>query len=85
MIRCYQPTTKKKDINARPFKKLITYIFSSSFFSLKLKNKKKEKMSSIFIGRLPLYNFDDRDLEGLFDKFGKITDIKMKRGLNFGK
>ncbi|KAG0807576.1 hypothetical protein G6F29_007327 [Rhizopus arrhizus] len=37
---------------------------------------------SLFIGRLPS-DFEKRELEELFDKFGKIIDCKVKRGSKF--
>ncbi|KAI9267127.1 hypothetical protein EDC94DRAFT_602359 [Helicostylum pulchrum] len=41
-------------------------------------------MASLFIGRLPRDDFDDRDLEELFYGFGKITNCKVKQGTRFG-
>lgn len=41
-------------------------------------------MSGLFVSRLPRYDFDERDLEDLFDKFGKITECNMKHGARFG-
>ncbi|KAI9361733.1 hypothetical protein BD770DRAFT_382578 [Pilaira anomala] len=41
-------------------------------------------MSALFVSRLPRYDFDERDLEDLFDKFGKITECNMKHGARFG-
>lgn len=40
---------------------------------------------SLFVGRLPVRNFDDRDLEDIFYKYGKIIKCKLKRGSRFGK
>jgi RNA recognition motif-containing protein len=40
---------------------------------------------SLFVGRLPTSNFDDRDLEDIFYKYGKIIKCQLKRGSRFGK
>ncbi|KAI8641815.1 hypothetical protein BD408DRAFT_443957 [Parasitella parasitica] len=37
----------------------------------------------LFVGRLPTYNFDDRDLEDIFYKYGRITNCQLKRGSRF--
>lgn len=38
---------------------------------------------SLFVGRLPS-DFDNRELEELFEKHGKILECKVKRGSKFG-
>lgn len=40
---------------------------------------------SLFVGRLPTHNFDDRDLEDIFYKYGRIINCQLKRGTRFGK
>ncbi|KAG2235148.1 hypothetical protein INT48_006529 [Thamnidium elegans] len=41
-------------------------------------------MTSLFVGRLPKDDFDDRDLEDLFYGLGRITNCKVKQGTRFG-
>ncbi|CEP07130.1 hypothetical protein [Parasitella parasitica] len=38
---------------------------------------------SLFVGRLPTHNFDDRDLEDIFYKYGRIISCQLKRGSRF--
>ncbi|KAG1112652.1 hypothetical protein G6F42_014678 [Rhizopus arrhizus] len=38
---------------------------------------------SLFVGRLPTHNFDDRDLEDIFYKYGRIINCQLKRGTRF--
>ncbi|KAI9485610.1 MAG: hypothetical protein EXX96DRAFT_545774 [Benjaminiella poitrasii] len=38
---------------------------------------------SIFVGRLPSHNFDDRDLEDIFYKYGRIINCQVKRGTRY--
>ncbi|KAI8336022.1 hypothetical protein BD560DRAFT_413893 [Blakeslea trispora] len=38
---------------------------------------------SVFIGRLPTRDFDDRDLEDIFFKYGKIISCQVKQGARF--
>lgn len=40
---------------------------------------------ALFVGRLPTYDFDDRDLEDIFYKYGRILNCQLKRGTRFGK
>lgn len=40
---------------------------------------------SLFVGRLPTHNFDDRDLEDIFYKYGRIINCQVKKGSRFGK
>lgn len=40
---------------------------------------------SLFVGRLPTFDFDDRDLEDIFYKYGRIVKCQLKRGSRFCK
>jgi hypothetical protein len=39
---------------------------------------------SLFIGRLPLDDFDARNLKEMFEVYGKIADYNMKYGTQYG-
>ncbi|RCI01833.1 hypothetical protein CU098_008826 [Rhizopus stolonifer] len=38
---------------------------------------------SVFVGRLPTRDFDDRDLEDIFYKYGRIIKCQVKQGARF--
>lgn len=67
---------------------LLVSLFFSLFFFFIFDCKKKKiqpENMSLFVGRLPTHNFDDRDLEDIFYKYGRIINCQLKRGSRFGK